>query len=130
MTTPKHEDSQVSRPTGSTNNPSATPREPDKGASPDEIEADIERTRRELGETVEALAGKLDVKSQAREQVNEAKHRIVEQTNETRQHAVRYLERAKASATNEQGKPNTYAWIGVATVAAVAAIIVARRPRR
>ena len=32
----------------------------------EEIEADIERTREQLGETIDALGARLDVKSQAR----------------------------------------------------------------
>jgi ElaB/YqjD/DUF883 family membrane-anchored ribosome-binding protein len=44
--------------------------------SPDEIRADIDRTRVELGDTVEALGSKTDVKSQAREKVEEIKQRV------------------------------------------------------
>ena len=38
---------------------------PDQDPALSHIESDIENTREELGETVEALAGKLDVKAQA-----------------------------------------------------------------
>jgi hypothetical protein len=38
-----------------------------------EVQADIERTRQQLGETVEALAAKADVKARARQKVTEAK---------------------------------------------------------
>jgi chromosome segregation ATPase len=37
--------------------------------SPEEIEAEIEHTRAELGDTVEALARKADVKAQARDRI-------------------------------------------------------------
>jgi ElaB/YqjD/DUF883 family membrane-anchored ribosome-binding protein len=37
--------------------------------SPDEIRVDIEQTREELGDTVEALAAKTDVKAQAKERI-------------------------------------------------------------
>lgn len=47
--------------------------EPPKGASADEIEAHIEHTREELGDTVEALSHKFDVKAQAQEKVAQAK---------------------------------------------------------
>lgn len=129
MTTPKHQNSQVPRSTAGITVPSARP-EPEKGASPEEIEADLARTRRELGKTVEALTEKLDVKSQAREQINEAKHRIAEQTNDARQHAVTYIGWTKTFLTDEQGKPNTNAWIGVATVTATMALAIALRARR
>lgn len=41
--------------------------------SPDEIRADIEETRAELGDTVEALAAKTDVKAHAKAKVEEVK---------------------------------------------------------
>jgi uncharacterized protein DUF3618 len=40
---------------------------------PEELRREIERTRAELGETVEALVAKTDVKARAREKVAEAK---------------------------------------------------------
>ncbi|MBB5786819.1 DUF3618 domain-containing protein [Jiangella mangrovi] len=43
--------------------------EPAKGAKPEEIEKHIERTRADLGDTVEALSHKLDVRSQAQEKL-------------------------------------------------------------
>ena len=46
--------------------------------SPEEIEADIERTRRDLGDTVAAVAEKADVKAQAKLKVDEAKARVKE----------------------------------------------------
>jgi F0F1-type ATP synthase membrane subunit b/b' len=41
--------------------------------SPEEIRRDIDQTREELGDTVEALAHKTDVKAQARERVDTIK---------------------------------------------------------
>jgi len=46
--------------------------------SPDQIEADIERTRRDMGDTVAAVAEKADVKTQAKLKVEEAKARVKE----------------------------------------------------
>jgi chromosome segregation ATPase len=37
--------------------------------SPEQIRADIEQTREELGDTVEALAAKTDLKAQAKERI-------------------------------------------------------------
>ena len=45
--------------------------EPPKGASSDEIERDIERTREELGRTVDALAAKADVKTRVQQRTAE-----------------------------------------------------------
>ena len=50
--------------------------EPAKGAKPEEIEKHIERTRADLGETVEALSHKLDVRSQAQEKLASARTKI------------------------------------------------------
>lgn len=48
---------------------------PDAGVA--DLEADIETTRKELGETVQALSNKLDVKQRAREKVVEIKEQAV-----------------------------------------------------
>jgi hypothetical protein len=42
--------------------------------TPDEVRADIERTRAELAGTVEALAGRLDVKARAQDRAEELAH--------------------------------------------------------
>jgi Protein of unknown function (DUF3618) len=57
------------------------PREDGEGVeteqrTPEEIEADIERTRRDMGDTVAAVAEKADVKGQAKAKVEDAKARI------------------------------------------------------
>jgi hypothetical protein len=44
--------------------------------TPEEIRREIERTRRELGETVDALSHKADVKEQARLKKEEVQHRV------------------------------------------------------
>lgn len=51
--------------TDATTQSAGRPAEPAKGATPDEIERDIERTRAELGQTVDALAAKADLKTRA-----------------------------------------------------------------
>jgi hypothetical protein len=56
----------------------------DKAATPapkptiEELRAEIKRTRADLGETVQALAAKADVKARAKEQVEVARERAVE----------------------------------------------------
>lgn len=66
-----------------------TPDRPEPGpdAGVDDIEADIEATRHELGETVEALSAKLDVKQQARGKVDQTKQRVADNAH-TAQHLV------------------------------------------
>jgi ElaB/YqjD/DUF883 family membrane-anchored ribosome-binding protein len=55
--------------------------------SPEEIRADIERTRVELGDTVEALGRKTDVKGQAQERIAEAKFQAREKVESIKQRA-------------------------------------------
>lgn len=46
--------------------------------TPEELRGEIERTRRELGETVDALSHKADVKEQARIKKDEVRQRVSE----------------------------------------------------
>ncbi|WP_309081659.1 DUF3618 domain-containing protein [Zhihengliuella sp.] len=103
--------------------------EPDKDATPEEIEADIERTRHEVGETVEALSRKLDVKSRARHQVDETKERVAERVEEAQHQVHEYSERARERLTDERGKPNRDGWIALAAAAAVVVLLI-RSARR
>jgi hypothetical protein len=52
--------------------------EVDGQREPEEIRRDIEETRDELGDTVEALAAKTDVKAHAQEKADEVKQRAGE----------------------------------------------------
>lgn len=56
--------------------------EPGPDAGVEDLEADIEATRKELGETVQALSDKLDVKERAREKATETKERAVHRAQE------------------------------------------------
>lgn len=55
----------------------AGPRNP-TAVDPELIRADIERTRQELGVTVEALLARADVKARARERVDDARRRAAD----------------------------------------------------
>ena len=50
----------------------------DEQRGPEEIREDIAQTREELGDTVEALAGKADVKGQAKAKADDVKQRARE----------------------------------------------------
>jgi hypothetical protein len=75
------------------------------------LRADIERERRELGETVAALAEKADVKAQAHRKVEETKHNI---------------DRKKNELLSDKRQP---AMIGAAILAAIVAVVLLRRRR-
>jgi hypothetical protein len=55
--------------------------------SPEEIRSDIEQTRVELGDTVEALGRKTDVKGHAQERIAEAKFQAREKVDSIKQRA-------------------------------------------
>lgn len=55
---------------------SSVEHEHDQNRTPEEIRAEIEETRAEVGDTVEALAAKTDVKAQAKAKVEEIKSNV------------------------------------------------------
>lgn len=71
--------------------------------SPEEIRRDIERTRIELGDTVEALGRKTDVKGQAQERIAEAKSQAREKVESLKQRASE----ATPSSAKEAGSSAT-----------------------
>ncbi len=110
-------------------NPDAgEPREPAADARPDELEADIERTRRELGETVEALSDKLDPKAQADEQINRLTHRAREQVDHARESAQSTLAHVRHTAADPDSPvPALLAAVAGATVFAAVGLLITRR---
>jgi cobalamin biosynthesis Mg chelatase CobN len=85
----------------------------------EELRAGIKQTRAELGETVQALAAKADVKARARDQVEQVKEKALGQVEQAKVRA-----REVATAT-----PVPIALV-VAGVAAVVGIILVVRGRR
>jgi ElaB/YqjD/DUF883 family membrane-anchored ribosome-binding protein len=66
--------------------------------SPEEIQAEIETTREELGDTVEAIAEKTDVKKQAKRKVAETKVKAAAKTGEIRDTVTSKAEAASGKA--------------------------------
>ena len=56
--------------------------------TPEEIEADIERQREQLADTVDALTAKLDVKAQAGAKIDDVKHRATTDSGNVRPEVV------------------------------------------
>jgi len=56
--------------------------------SPERLRAEIDETRRDLGDTVEALAEKTDVKARAEDRVNEIKSDVKAKTPDSAQDVV------------------------------------------
>ena len=74
------------RPNGVAPHPTTT--QPTTSKDPDAIREDIERTREELAETVDALHAKLDVKTQAKARVARVKEQVTTDTGELRPEVV------------------------------------------
>jgi Protein of unknown function (DUF3618) len=88
--------------------------------TPEELEAEIEETREEVGDTVEQLAAKTDVKAQARQRVEEIKSRVRGKTPDgAQQGGAQAIEKVKAN-------PAPFVLIG----AVVAAFVIGRRTGR
>lgn len=91
--------------------------EPGPDAGIDDIQADIEHTRKELGETVEALSAKLDVKERTKQKAVDTKDRIAEKTHETKDRVVEATQRMRSGSSAKPVVP-------VAAIAVAAAVIV------
>lgn len=102
--------------------------------APEEIEAELEQTRHDLGETVDALSAKLDVKSRAKEQVSVTKQRAGEQVQAARERATQVVAQGKDAVTDEQGsvKPVVPAAAGGVALLVLTGlgIVLVRRYRR
>ena len=98
---------------------------PAKDANAAEIEADILRTREELGRTIEDLAGKLDVKSQARDTVAAVRRRATKQTRLVQDRCRPYAVATTDAVTDDQGSPKPIVTAAGAAVATMAATVVA-----
>ena len=97
-----------------------TPSSPEPGpdAVIDDIQADIEHTRQELGETIEALSAKADVTGRAKQKVAGTKDRVVETA-----HAAQASARHAVTDSTGSVKP------GVLIAAAVVVSVVVWRRR-
>lgn len=113
-----------------------TPNDPDlappgKDASVEEIESDIARTREDLGNTVDELTQKLDVKSQAQHKVHDIKERAGEQVHTAQVRGGEAVSHVKATMSNDQGKVKpAIPAVGAAVLAAAVLALVMWRRRR
>ncbi|MFI9317519.1 DUF3618 domain-containing protein [Streptomyces althioticus] len=85
---------------------------------PDELRREIERTRHELGDTVEELAGKMDVKARARARADELKDRAG---------AMSVQMRSSAGEVGKQHRTQLMAAAGALVMLAVGAAVMAQR---
>jgi ElaB/YqjD/DUF883 family membrane-anchored ribosome-binding protein len=90
----------------------------------EQLRRDIERTRAELGATVEALSHKADVKAQARARAEQAK---VQAREKAEQAKVQAREKAELARSQAQQKPAVPLAAGIGV--AIAALWLIRRRR-
>ncbi len=83
-----------------------------KPTSPEELRAQVERTRHELGETVGELAAKADVKAAARQKMTEVR------------------DRARQLADERGADPRTYAVVTAACAVIVISVLLQIRRHR
>jgi chromosome segregation ATPase len=101
------------------------------GAETEELQHEIERTREELGQTVEALAAKTDVKRQAKQRIDEAKASAAEKKSELLDKAKNLSPDTAAEVAAVAGEKARQNPIPLATVSAFAAgFVIGRLSRR
>ncbi|HEV2755949.1 MAG TPA: DUF3618 domain-containing protein [Actinomycetota bacterium] len=69
------------------------------GKDPDDIRREIEETRARMGETVDALGYKADVKARAKESISEKKERVVESVTNVKDRVVGSIAGTAGSAS-------------------------------
>ncbi len=111
---------------------------------PQALREEIERTREQLGATVEALAAKADVKSQAKQKASQLTGRLTSQAGQLRQRATEAAtsiskatpEPVKQAASNAAATarryrvPLTAGAVGTAGAAVLGWLLINRRRRR
>lgn len=105
-------------------------------ASVDQIQADIEQTRKELGETVDGLSAKADVTGRAKQKISDTQAGIADKATHAKEvvaekaHAVQAT--ARDAVTDESGAVKRSVPVGALIAAAgilVLGVLVVRRRR-
>ncbi|WP_422733682.1 DUF3618 domain-containing protein [Micromonospora sp. WMMD558] len=91
------------------------------------LREEIRRTRVELGETVEALAAKADVKKRLKSSTEQAKERMREQATLT---VARVRGQARQRGERVRGNPAPFAALAAGALAAAVVLMIIRRRRR
>lgn len=103
---------------------------PDKDATADELESDIERTREQLGETVDALTQKLDFKSRGREKVTEVKHSARAGLDAARTQGTAWLNQTNGAVRDDDGQVKMVVPLGAAALVVAVGLYVVWKTRR
>jgi hypothetical protein len=97
----------------------------------DQLRADIEQTREQLGDTVETLAGKADVKARITERVEQRKQQLrdVGQQAQTKLGDPQQVKQL-AVTVQQRARSNPPLIVGAVAAAVVAVLFMRRRRRR
>jgi uncharacterized protein DUF3618 len=98
--------------------------------TPEQIQRDIEQTREEVGDTVEALAAKTDVKAQAKRKVEDTKQSVSAKKDEVLGKARNASPETATQAASQMGEKAKQNPIPVAAFGAFAAGFLAGRVSR
>ncbi|HEX2774305.1 MAG TPA: DUF3618 domain-containing protein [Micromonosporaceae bacterium] len=91
------------------------------------LRAEIAQTREELGDTVQALAAKADVKARVRESAAQTKARVRQRAAET---TAQLREQATHASAEARRAPVPWVAVAAGAVAAIVAVVVLSRRRR
>jgi ElaB/YqjD/DUF883 family membrane-anchored ribosome-binding protein len=91
--------------------------EQDRSKTPEEIRAEIDQTREEMGDTVEALAAKTDVKAQAQDRISTVKENVSDKKDEFVAKAKQATPESASAGASQLGstvqeKPLPFAAVG------------------
>jgi hypothetical protein len=70
--------------------------------TPEQVQAEIEETRAELGDTVEALVAKTDVKGQAKQAITDAKATVADKAADVKQSVAGKKDEVKQTVTDRK----------------------------
>jgi hypothetical protein len=106
--------------------------EQSKDVAPDieAIQSDIEDTRRQLGETVDALTARLDIKARTRARIQTTRDQAADGLVTARSQARGLATRVREQATDESGAVRREVLVATAVVAMVAVAITAATIRK
>ena len=97
---------------------------------PEQIEAEIDQTRQELGRTIDALSAKLDVKARTSRRLGVTKQQVLHKADVARQRSAELVTRGREAATDGLGRPKPAVPIGALVVVVAIAATVLRGRRR
>jgi hypothetical protein len=105
------------------------PDEPGPKAGIDDLERDLERTREQLGDTIDAISAKLDVKTQMKDTASRARANVVDSTSHAKDVVADKVGEVAGSDTVTRLRARPWPTLALAAAFIVAGVIVWRRVR-